>query len=722
MTNKDLPPEIDQSLHGYSRGHGLLASSIALPARDERHMLRLSDMSGHSMVKGFETYLTGYPLSDSGYYVLARTWHAPELSRPGCVWTHSLILKISDLDGIQYAGQLNQLFRRPTENFNSDAYKQKIMLGSRQNPAITNDKVGIREKKLSEILNSIYGNPEKQVFVISETALNLESFVLRIWENQWASFQKDFIFCTGSIENRSYSDISFDLQIIPEHNRNSIQRKNVGEIFVDDSPSQELSYPTWVEFLTRELLQISPHNALTLKEFLKLAGSNLKQGRTQYAKLVTIYAELTQESRNNNTSAAKALEAVAMQFPDPFEVPELKIWLFGPLDNINRHNQIHWTEAEKWIALCTSKYADAINRETLQMQPRVKSLLKDDWHSVEKIFTEILAKGANQIGEDFVMIACKNLDSQTAHHMAERSGSVLPMLTRYFPNIASSKAAASLDRDKQSELLDVALSSQELTPEIVEGLIGFALDNQIDYFSKKVFHNWDDLAVAATLNWIKKQINLTKYYELAAPWRDCLGSRPSQLMRWLSMGNIDENSIGIVRIIIDLINPNSKEILEYGSKIWLDLTPKIAAKLSDSDKLNCYCFFFAIALNTNDDASPALFAETFLTVHNAERASHLPYHRWEQFAYRLPDLRWPSWDKCERLRRGFFDQFFEKHWDSSFFFRGSDQQDVFESIIQYCLDKDRRRKYLQKMIIALSPHSSILSKEQNQILKRHWLI
>ena len=77
--------EIDQTLHGYSDGHHLIAGSARLSGKGARTMLDLSDLSGPSMIPGFEDYLTGYPIPGDGVYALAYTWYAPEMSRPGCV-------------------------------------------------------------------------------------------------------------------------------------------------------------------------------------------------------------------------------------------------------------------------------------------------------------------------------------------------------------------------------------------------------------------------------------------------------------------------------------------------------------------------------------------------------------------------------------------------------------------------------------------------------------
>ena len=82
---------IHQTLHGYNQGHNRLASSYPLSAQDDDKMKMLSDWSEYSNNKD-SSYITAYPLSDGKHYVVAKSWYADDMERPGCVWTHSLIL------------------------------------------------------------------------------------------------------------------------------------------------------------------------------------------------------------------------------------------------------------------------------------------------------------------------------------------------------------------------------------------------------------------------------------------------------------------------------------------------------------------------------------------------------------------------------------------------------------------------------------------------------
>src|SRR5690349_14831966 len=113
MGIRDNKIKIHQTLHGYDNGHSMLASSVDALPEAKRTLLIMSDMSGPSMQSGFEEYLTGYPLKEMNAFALSKTWYAPEMKRPGCVWTHTLLINFSDLQNVNNFQDLVDLFKRP---------------------------------------------------------------------------------------------------------------------------------------------------------------------------------------------------------------------------------------------------------------------------------------------------------------------------------------------------------------------------------------------------------------------------------------------------------------------------------------------------------------------------------------------------------------------------------------------------------------------------------
>lgn len=90
---------IEQLLHGYQDGHGRLAGTLFnISPKDSARLSLMSDWSGYKDPTGKDhSYITAYRLEDSGLYVVAKSWYAQEMERPGCVWTHSLLFNPVEL-------------------------------------------------------------------------------------------------------------------------------------------------------------------------------------------------------------------------------------------------------------------------------------------------------------------------------------------------------------------------------------------------------------------------------------------------------------------------------------------------------------------------------------------------------------------------------------------------------------------------------------------------
>jgi|SRR6266850_1440297 len=207
--------EIQQTLHGYSDGHRLLEASRALPRKTERTVLILSDMSGPTMLRGFDTYLTGYPLSEAGVYAFARTWYAAEMPRPGCVWTHTLFIENADLARIADPRALLGLFTRPQSGQALSQYRSPLTL-----PGTSRNSEGVDQNRALEsiainTLAALYGSPDMPIYIPADSSERYEDLILAIWTQQWPRLRRSFRFCTGSLSIRAIDDEAFDVQVVP---------------------------------------------------------------------------------------------------------------------------------------------------------------------------------------------------------------------------------------------------------------------------------------------------------------------------------------------------------------------------------------------------------------------------------------------------------------------------------------------------------------------------
>ncbi len=274
---------IDQALHGYDGGHRLLAISRKLDGRNQHAALQLSDRTVPTSHLPPSGYLTGYPFPDDGVYVFSRTWVAPEMNRPGCVWTHSLLITFTTLAQINDIGQLTTLFRRPEASQDHAGYAHPLEF--KAEPGFLNPKIEIPLAR--SIITALYGEPDEQIFLTVEDQAAAEAVVMAIWSQQWPRLRRGFRFCTLTFRDRSTSEHPFDLQLRPT----KFERTSLWPESRQATPHRDTDLGAWVEICLQDLT-VKQH---PLRDFLRRAGGDLTGGRNRFAELCELYGHTSIE-------------------------------------------------------------------------------------------------------------------------------------------------------------------------------------------------------------------------------------------------------------------------------------------------------------------------------------------------------------------------------------------------------------------------------------------
>ncbi|HEY0312259.1 MAG TPA: hypothetical protein VGC56_07155 [Allosphingosinicella sp.] len=267
--------KVEQTLHGYSEGHRIIEGSVKLPQADARTMLVLSDASGSGGGIPTEGYLTGYPLSETGKYVIARTWAAPEMSRPGCVWTHSLLVDFSDLARLTSGSEFAERFVRPASRSPSE-FGRTIEIDVARTPAAV---TGRDLQRVGQWIGALYGRPKSRIIAEREGRAD-DELVLAIWMQQWPRLRRAFRYCTFSADDRSTSADVFDLQLV-DGGRSSRSR------IPDGILASSVEGGEWMDILLRDLAQPAGSG---LRKFLRDVGADVSNGRTAMAPLTQLFA------------------------------------------------------------------------------------------------------------------------------------------------------------------------------------------------------------------------------------------------------------------------------------------------------------------------------------------------------------------------------------------------------------------------------------------------
>jgi hypothetical protein len=162
--------QVHQALHGYRDGHQLLASSLELSQEQQWQMLVMTDLSGPSFRSGFDGYLTGYPLDGGGFYCFSRTWFAPEMPRPGCVWTHTLLIRDADIARVRDIRSLSTYFRRPGSAIEPEGYDEEVELDIAAQPY----PMALDFRSACALIGMLYGSPGTDVILTADAGAAYE--------------------------------------------------------------------------------------------------------------------------------------------------------------------------------------------------------------------------------------------------------------------------------------------------------------------------------------------------------------------------------------------------------------------------------------------------------------------------------------------------------------------------------------------------------------------
>lgn len=294
--------KVHQALHGYAEGHRQLACSVSLPTKDARLMLVMSDVSGPGVASLGLPYLTGYPLAESGMYALAKTWPAPEISRPGCVWTHTLLIGFADLATLVSPSAIAELLQRPTAKAPLDAYSSDVVIEPQEN-FVGQPFSPEASSWFARLASAVYEHPNEQVWARRSEGLGIEDAVLRLWDQQWPRLKRSFRFCTLTPRDRSLDGMPFDLQLTPGSESGPLLRFSST---VDGFEAISKSTGHWLDDLLHDAQ--FPHIS-TLRPFLRKLGADMLGGREAMRPFCSLHASLESTDKNGVSDAVKCVEA-----------------------------------------------------------------------------------------------------------------------------------------------------------------------------------------------------------------------------------------------------------------------------------------------------------------------------------------------------------------------------------------------------------------------------
>lgn len=394
-----------QTLHGYAKGHGLLRSSIRLSKESERLMLGMSDMSGPGMRTGFDSYLTAYPLPAEQAYVIARTWYASEMPRPGCVWTHSLVFIGSEIDKVADGRSLMRVFRRPDSLALSNAYAAPLDVdqgdGELFSVAEPGDASHPRDDQLLRAaLCSLYGQPDKPVFIVAPNVGEQELLIIDLWSQQWPGLRRSFSFCTGALSNRQLEGKSLDLQVVPSKAFSELRQELAQGVVINSTSPLSPDDRCDQKWIDEAMLDLSPDSDRSKRRIAWSIAANRVADRSSFPAVFRL-AAVVQERRTMKLTARDYVKAIA-KIPAELRIPTslYKSVLSAPDDTDS--------ELDLLEALSTIPVGDLMKPDDLEIADRIDRLWKANKRTALNLLLYLIAQETvTEIGSQVLRGICK---------------------------------------------------------------------------------------------------------------------------------------------------------------------------------------------------------------------------------------------------------------------------------------------------------------------------
>ena len=646
---------VHQTLHGYDDGHRLIAGSLPLGGADAHIMLVMSDLSGPGVKPPPEGYLTGYPLEKSGKYVLARTWLAPEMPRPGCVWTHSLIIENADLARMTSARELLKVFFRPAGSNKRSLCGLPIQISSETEPDAP-----FRATRAQSLLQALYSFPTRPVVAEVAMPLDDERLVTAIWMQQWPRLRRTFGFCTLSGIDRSSKGVSLDLQLAREGERQLLS-KFPDAVVADGSDFADTLQPL--------LFDLMHPTGSTLREFLKRTGGDVDGGRRAMLPLCKLHASLLERHPPDLSSAVAALAAIdgdgrrqarsvrmlvarqALKVADQIDDAVFEFLLdtveqaSDPNERIVLNNELGfalWRRSPRRFhsaLLAGGLLGNAASRAVQEMQP-------------EQIVAGLQANGdiAADIADwrpDLLVQSgfwrIQEVDDSLAERISERDAGSAALALLAVGRVGP--AATIIGRANPAELV-CALQSDDADPDAVSAwLIALCRDRNrtaAALASGAIAHRWIVVAIARL-------------------------SQPDDV-------------------------PNT-----YGEDPWLIALRGASGSLKRSDEDFLVAFLLARALGRESRSQAELLRYSYSRAYKAFEEGRFSSDVEKLATWRLNPGGWFDWDNCSRLRETVTGRFVDYDLDPETFGRLADDGQLAISLINEAARTSRGRKYLYRV-------------------------
>lgn len=639
-------------------------------------MLVLSDLSGDDMTRGFREYFTGYPLEDTNFFALAKTWYAGEMRRPGCVWTHTILIPREQLEALPSLSGVTRLFRRPTEPDGIN-YDRAII-----HECVSEvDHLDERQQALAtEVLAELLSSATTPVLIAAPDTEAHESLVLNLWRQMPPGLMGNFLFSTGSLDFRTWEGRPFDLQIIPSDRWKRVARnsgfKHVPVFFADDAAHQPPSLPRWAIALGHEL--VSPN--ARFRQVLSALAAGVVPNRPSFAAVVETTLGLDRVLHGLE-SLQTFVDTLGQRFSE-HEGDRLKKSLLGASEE-SLGLLATVSETDLLMALMTTDSPSSFSFDALDVPARAHACflphLGWDPSALRRLCREeSLTDPARRLR--LSLLRSLKVDDLVTIYSEDQS------LLRDVLSLCPDRLSNSDTWEHQREFQRVCVSSlQQISSEQRDGIFRAIVRAPRFVAATTLLETVDEVVGLQVLRELNEAL-LEGFSVDDRSWSGALREHRRLLTRWL---RDSERPLpgSMLRLITE---PGDLELLR------LIRADRVHSEEAD---VNVCAVTLAIGFLDETEHGAQLVSRIFERVHGAIMNSYLPWTAWRSLEPLVPHpgrFSLFDWDHGEKLRRALVHSFAERsEWPAKWFAQALSNPETRWRTELYCETFDGGRRLLR---------------------------
>lgn len=622
-----------QALFGYDGGHQLLAASLRLPVEASHFLATATDLSGSAPPHGFNQSYTGVAVPETNFYALFSTWLAPEMPRPGCVWSHVLLIDLADIAELRDLGALRALFLRPAPPPELGVFSRPLRYPAAPERPLRLAPSG--EALAAHLLAGLYAEAKWPVLVPAAGAIEHEELVFALWSQQWPRLRRNFRFSTGSFTDRGRGGPAFDVQVTPVANLNAWPRDRVLVLTgrdVEGEPAHRRD-DSWVHMALDDLLRPDSHG---FRRFLRTYGADVGALRAAFIPLARMHGRL---STTDTESWIITLRTLAAEFPAPDEAITLKLASVSRPPFLTAEGKLDRL-VDSIGFLCLEDTTGAFARVDFDFT----TALADLWPARREAVAATLAKPPlTEIRWTALAKAVAgSISADEILWLWDTHPELLVPFVRLNPYLATAPGVWRLpERGQWSvvEALEASAVSQALWRDIARSML--AAGTTVG--AREVTQRAGPAVLDGALEWL---VNVPSA-DLPPPlWREVL--RPLAEERLVG-GTLAPSELAFCAVMVPV---TIAARLSASRPDLQALASEPLETLPASLRLPTAFLLVTLGLQASAQVGAPLLARGLFPVHEALEGATEPPEAWRLLQPYLPMFWfWQEWDRCEKLRR-----------------------------------------------------------------------